>query len=91
MDFLDLLGVPYHAPRVFFLGTDFLFKFILAFCGSFQIIQSGHFSCLFIGVQIHLTVCVHFLSQIFKITKFEDPSTTYLQVQFATSLEERAI
>ena len=32
MDFLDLLGVPYHAPGVFFLGTDFLFKSILAFC-----------------------------------------------------------
>ena len=35
MDFLDLLGVPYHAPGVFFLGTDFLFKSILAFCEIF--------------------------------------------------------
>ena len=32
MDFLDLLGVPYHALGVFFLGTDFLFKSILALC-----------------------------------------------------------
>ena len=32
MDFLDLLGVPYHALVVFFLGTDFLFKSILAYC-----------------------------------------------------------
>ena len=36
MDFLDLLGVPYHAPGVFFLGTDFLFKSILAFCETIQ-------------------------------------------------------
>ena len=32
MDFLDLLGVSYHASVVFFLGTVFLFKSILAYC-----------------------------------------------------------
>ena len=35
MDFLSLLGVPYHAPGIFFLGTEFLFKFILAYCANF--------------------------------------------------------
>ena len=50
MDFLDLLWVPYHAQGVFFLGTDFLFKSILAFC----VIQgpqglSGHFEMALTG------------------------------------------